>query len=67
MSRRRQVPPPALNRQRFHATVYSEKAGRRVTVGRYAEKWRAERAAVCEALQPGFSHAQVHDTEEGQQ
>lgn len=66
MSRRREVPPPALSRQRYAASVIDEATGERIVIGRFREKYLAERAGICKALGAGFSHAQVDDTQEGE-
>lgn len=66
MPRRREVPPPALSRLRYAASVIDEAKGVRIVVGRFREKYQADRASICKALESGFSHAQVHDTQEGE-
>jgi hypothetical protein len=44
--------------------VINEATGERIVIGRFREKWQADRAALLKALQAGFNHAQTHDTQE---
>jgi hypothetical protein len=53
-----------LSRQRYAASVIDEATGERIVIGRFREKWQADRASIVKALQPGFTHAQTHDTQE---
>jgi hypothetical protein len=54
--------PPKPKRDRFGAHVFDESAGRRICIGKYPERSEAERAAIAKALQPGFRHAQVFES-----
>lgn len=61
------MPPQAVSRPRFAATVIDESTGKRIVVGRYHTKSMAERASICAVITnrtPRYSHAQVHDTQE---